>query len=482
MPKFLNYDRIFNNQVDRINFIIRIIYKVAIEKIVVVDDEMMIRKALETQLRNKRYSVASTGDLKGARKILSRDSFDLVFLDLRLPDGEGTDLLEEIAAKTEAPMVVMMTGYGSVESAVSCMQMGAFDYVVKPFSFEQIEVVVDKVASFDKMRRVTKYYVEESDTRSSDIIGESDPVLNLKAMVNKVAKTEASVLITGENGTGKELVARELYRNSMLAKQPYIRVNCAAISETLMESEFFGHEKGSFTGATERREGRFELADGGTILLDEISEIAPSLQAKLLRVLQEKEFERVGGNKTIQVKVRVLATTNRDLMEQVKKGEFREDLYYRLNVFPIAVPPLRDRGTDILLLANSFLIRHARKHGIDEIAFSKNCEKAIESHAWPGNVRELENAVERAVILSERGKQIEGDLLGLKSVSVKSSNDTDKSISDSDGGLESMEDVEKRHIKNILDACGGNRSNAAKKLGLNVRTLRNKIKQYGFED
>ena len=285
----------------------------AIEKIVVVDDEMMIRKALETQLRNKRYSVASTGDLKGARKILSRDSFDLVFLDLRLPDGEGTDLLEEIAAKTEAPMVVMMTGYGSVESAVSCMQMGAFDYVVKPFSFEQIEVVVDKVASFDKMRRVTKYYVEESDTRSSDIIGESDPVLNLKAMVNKVAKTEASVLITGENGTGKELVARELYRNSMLAKQPYIRVNCAAISETLMESEFFGHEKGSFTGATERREGRFELADGGTILLDEISEIAPSLQAKLLRVLQEKEFERVGGNKTIRVKVRVLATTNRDL-------------------------------------------------------------------------------------------------------------------------------------------------------------------------
>ena len=454
----------------------------AIEKIVVVDDEMMIRKALETQLRNKRYSVASTGDLKGARKILSRDSFDLVFLDLRLPDGEGTDLLEEITAKTEAPMVVMMTGYGSVESAVSCMQMGAFDYVVKPFSFEQIEVVVDKVASFDKMRRVTKYYVEESDTRSSDIIGESDPVINLKAMVDKVAKTEASVLITGENGTGKELVARELYRNSMLAKQPYIRVNCAAISETLMESEFFGHEKGSFTGATERREGRFELADGGTILLDEISEIAPSLQAKLLRVLQEKEFERVGGNKTIQVKVRVLATTNRDLMEQVKKGEFREDLYYRLNVFPIAVPPLRDRGTDILLLANSFLIRHARKHGIDEIAFSKNCEKAIESHNWPGNVRELENAVERAVILSERGKQIEGDLLGLKSDSVKSSNNPDKSISDSDGELESMEDVEKRHIKNILDACGGNRSNAAKKLGLNVRTLRNKIKQYGFED
>jgi DNA-binding NtrC family response regulator len=380
----------------------------AIEKIVVVDDELMIRKALETQLRNKRYSVASTGDLKGARKILARDSFDLVFLDLRLPDGEGTDLLEEIMAKTDGPMVVMMTGYGSVESAVSCMQMGAFDYVVKPFSFDQIEVVVDKVASFDKMRRVTKYYVEESDTRSSDIVGESEPIKKLKTLVDKVAKTEATVLITGENGTGKELVARELYRNSM--------VNCAAISETLMESEFFGHEKGAFTGATERREGRFELADGGTILLDEISEIAPSLQAKLLRVLQEKEFERVGGNKTIEVKVRVLATTNRNLLEEVEKGNFREDLYYRLNVFPIAVPPLRDRGNDILLLASTFLERHSRRHGIDKIQFSKACEKAILSHGWPGNVRELENAVERAVILADPGKKIEAELLGINPV------------------------------------------------------------------
>ena len=453
----------------------------AIEKIVVVDDEMMIRKALETQLRNKRYSVASTGDLKGARKILSRDSFDLVFLDLRLPDGEGTDLLEEITAKTEAPMVVMMTGYGSVESAVSCMQMGAFDYVVKPFSFEQIEVVVDKVASFDKMRRVTKYYVEESDTRSSDIIGESKPVQDLKNLVDKVAKTEASVLITGENGTGKELVARELYRNSMLAKQPYIRVNCAAISETLMESEFFGHEKGAFTGATERREGRFELADGGTILLDEISEIVPALQAKLLRVLQEKEFERVGGNKTIQVKVRVLATTNRDLMDEVKKGNFREDLYYRLNVFPIAVPPLRDRGSDILLLATSFLARHARKHGIDEIEFSKDCKKAIESHNWPGNVRELENAVERAVILADNGNAIEADLIGLNNVTGNKVIDSSSNLETGTEEIASMEEVERKHIQNALQAFDGNRTHAAEKLGLNVRTLRNKIKQYDLE-
>jgi len=456
----------------------------AIEKIVVVDDEMMIRKALETQLRNKRFSVASTGDLKGARKILSRDSFDLVFLDLRLPDGEGTELLEEITAKTDGPMVVMMTGYGSVESAVSCMQMGAFDYVVKPFSFDQIEVVVDKVASFDKMRRVTKYYVEESDTRSSDIVGESEPIKKLKSLVDKVAKTEASVLVTGENGTGKELVARELYRNSMLAKEPYIRVNCAAIAETLMESEFFGHEKGAYTGASERREGRFELADGGTILLDEISEIAPALQAKLLRVLQEWEFERVGGNKTIQVKVRVLATTNRDLTEEVEKGNFREDLYYRLNVFPIAVPPLRERGDDILLLANTFLLRHARRHGIEKITFSKICEQAIQSHNWPGNVRELENAVERAVILADPGKKIEADLLGLGHLSVSKSKGSKAKRSqktEESSESESMEDVEKRHISKVLAACEGNRTHAAEKLGLNVRTLRNKIKQYSIE-
>ena len=457
----------------------------AIEKIVVVDDEMMIRKALETQLRNKRFSVASTGDLKGARKILSRDSFDLVFLDLRLPDGEGTELLEEITAKTDGPMVVMMTGYGSVESAVSCMQMGAFDYVVKPFSFDQIEVVVDKVASFDKMRRVTKYYVEESDSRSSDIVGESEPILKLKSLVDKVAKTEASVLVTGENGTGKELVARELYRNSMLAKEPYIRVNCAAISETLMESEFFGHEKGSFTGATERREGRFELADGGTILLDEVSEIAPSLQAKLLRVLQEKEFERVGGNKTIQVKVRVLATTNRNLTEEVEKGNFREDLYYRLNVFPIAVPPLREREGDILLLANTFLERHARRHGIEKISFSKSCERAIDAHSWPGNVRELENALERAVILADSGKKIEAELLGLVqlSSSVKKATKAKKTPqAEEPSESKTMEEVEKSHISKVLAACGGNRTHAAEKLGLNVRTLRNKIKQYSISD
>ncbi|MFP6854792.1 MAG: sigma-54 dependent transcriptional regulator [Opitutales bacterium] len=465
----------------------------AIEKIVVVDDEMMIRKSLETQLRNKRYSVASAEDLKGARKILSRDAFDLVFLDMRLPDGDGMELLEELAAKSNGPMVVMMTGFGSVESAVACMQAGAFDYVLKPFSVDQVEVVVNKAASFDQMKLINRYYVEEDGAGTSEIIGGSPSINHLNEMVMKVAKTEATVLITGENGTGKELVAKELYKNSLLTDQPYIRVNCAAISETLMESEFFGHEKGSFTGATQRREGRFELADGGTILLDEISEIASSLQAKLLRVLQEKEFERVGGDKTIQVKVRVLTTTNRNLMAEVENGNFREDLYYRLNVFPIEVPPLRDRVEDILLLAETFLARQARKHGLTAAKFSKDANRAMLAHRWPGNVRELENAVERAVILAENGKAISPDLLGLGAsgaiidastkTMIKSANGDDAAVHahQANGEISTMEEIERSHILLALDSTSGNRTKTAELLGINVRTLRNKIRQYKLE-
>tara|TARA_B100001123_G_scaffold361905_1_gene418706 strand:- start:378 stop:1787 length:1410 start_codon:yes stop_codon:yes gene_type:complete len=463
----------------------------AIEKIVVVDDEMMIRKSLETQLRNKRYSVAAAKDLAGARKILSRDAFDLVFLDMRLPDGDGMELLEELAPKSDGPMVVMMTGFGSVESAVACMQAGAFDYVLKPFSFDQVEVVVERAASFDKMKLVNRYYVEEDGSEGSEIVGKAPSIQYLKEMVLKVAKTEATVLITGENGTGKELVAKELHKKSLLTDQPYIRVNCAAISETLMESEFFGHEKGAFTGATQRREGRFELADGGTILLDEISEIAPSLQAKLLRVLQEKEFERVGGDKTLQVKVRVLATTNRNLMAEVEKGNFREDLYYRLNVFPIEVPPLRERLEDIALLADTFLARQARKHGLAQATFAKKAKQVMLDHHWPGNVRELENAVERAVILAEAGQTIDPELLGLGAASFPSHSSTRSGVqsvngetgveANASGVISTMEEIERKHILHALESTGGNRTKTAELLEINVRTLRNKIRQYKLE-
>ena len=310
-------------------------------------------------------------------------------------------------------------------------------------------------------------------------MGESEPINKLKNLVNKVAKTEATVLTTGENGTGKELVARELYRNSMLAKQPYIRVNCAAISETLMESEFFGHEKGLSLGLLSV-EGRFELADGGTILLDEISEIAPALQANL-EFCRKKNLKGSGAIKPLKLRFGCLPPQTETFWKRLRKGIF-EDLYYRLNVFPIAVPALKERGDDILLLANTFLARHARRHGIEKIAFSKNCEKAIVTHHWPGNVRELENAVERAVILADEGKKIEADLLGIADSKTRGGTIMKVSSYNKESEDETIEDVERKHIKKVLESCKGNRTHAAKKLGLNVRTLRNKIKEYDLDN
>lgn len=389
----------------------------AIEKVIVLDDELIIRKSLEAQLRKKRYMVASASTIAEAEALLEKDSFDLIFMDMRLPDGDGIDLLERMSQMPARPLAIMMTGYGSIESAVKSMQLGAFDYLLKPFSIEQIDVALKRAEENSQLVKLAQFYSQEAagDSTGStvDLIGDSKPMVELKTMIRKVAATGATVLINGENGTGKELVSHEIWRQSPLVGNPYIKVNCAAISETLIESEFFGHEKGAFTGATERREGRFELANNGTILLDEISEIPPRLQAKLLRVLQEREFERVGGNRTIQVDVRVLATTNRDLMKAVENGEFREDLYYRLNVFPLAVPPLRDRGDDILLLAEKFLEKFQRKHGIKPDGFSKQAVTALKSHNWPGNVRELQNTIERAVILADNGKAIAPSLLGL---------------------------------------------------------------------
>lgn len=387
-----------------------------LEKVIVLDDELIIRKSLEAQLRKRKYMVATASTLAEAEALVQKDSFDLMFMDMRLPDGEGIQLLERMAQLPSRPMVVMMTGYGTIESAVKSMQLGAFDYLLKPFSVEQIDICLKRAEESSQLLKLAQFYSADAGSGSGsemEILGESPAMQSLKTMIKKVAATGATVLINGENGTGKELVAHEIWRLSPLAGNPYIKVNCAAISETLIESEFFGHEKGAFTGATERREGRFELANNGTILLDEISEIPARLQAKLLRVLQEQEFERVGGNRTIQVNVRVLATTNRDLVAAVQKGDFREDLYYRLNVFPIVVPPLRERGEDILLLAQSFLEKFQRKHGIKPTGFGKSALNALKTHSWPGNVRELQNTIERAVILAETGKPIEPALLGI---------------------------------------------------------------------
>ncbi len=456
-----------------------------IEKVIVLEDDQIVRKNLEQQLRQKRYDVASTGTLAGAHEILAKDTFDLIFVDVRLPDGEGTELLRELQSRPQKPLVVMVTGFGSVESAVECMRAGAFDYMLKPFSADQLEVTLKKAEDFRQLLKVNHYLSNAEEEESGyELLGESAVMQNLRALIRKVAPTQATVLIAGESGTGKELVARALYRQGQRANAPFIKLNCAAIPENLIESEFFGHEKGAFTGALSKREGRFELAHNGTILLDEISEISPQVQAKLLRVLQERELERVGGNRTIKVDVRVIATTNRHLEESVERKEFRQDLFFRLNVVPIHVPPLRDHKEDIPGLAKQFMQRFARKHGVRVRGLSDACLSALTAHQWPGNVRELQNVIERAVILCGEG-MLEPEHLGFSHrpslTAVNSSvQATATPASPTSDGAVLLAEIEKRHILAVFESARQNRTQAAKMLGISVRTLRNKLYDYGI--
>jgi DNA-binding NtrC family response regulator len=463
----------------------------AIEKVIVIDDEPIIRRSLELQLRGSRLTVALCSTIREAEKYLSKDSFDVMFVDVRLPDGDGTDLLTRLANTPDKPLIVMMTGYGTIESAVNCIQIGAFDYIIKPFSASQINVILKKAENYDQAVKVSQILVQES-TDSATLIGESPAIQRLRQMIQKVASTEATVLLSGENGTGKELVATEIFRLSARSKQPFIRVNCAAISETLIESEFFGHERGSFTGATEKREGRFELANEGTILLDEISEVSLKLQAKLLRVLQEREFERVGGNRTIKVNVRVLATTNRILQKAVERGEFRQDLYYRLNVFPIVVPPLRERKEDLPHLAQVFLIRIARRNGSVPPILAPSALKILHAYDWPGNVRELQNVMERAVILTEPGQEITPhilepmfplELLGqswaMESTIPETRNQGELMFPEK---IIPLEEIEREYILHALRKANGNRTHTAQMLGISIRTLRNKLNELKPEE
>ena len=463
-----------------------------IEKIIVLEDDLIVRKNLEQQLRQRRYDVAAVASIAAAQELLAKDTFDLMFVDVRLPDGEGTDLLRQLQSRPEKPLVVIVTGFGSVESAVSCMRDGAFDYLIKPFSSDQIEVTLRKAEEFTQLVKVTRYFSHDEDQEAGyELLGRSSVMEQLRQMIRKVARTQATVLIHGESGTGKELVARALYRESPRASAPFIKVNCAAIPENLIESEFFGHEKGAFTGAVNKREGRFELAHGGTILLDEISEISPQVQAKLLRVLQERELERVGGTRTIKVDVRVIATTNRDLQQSVERKEFRQDLFFRLNVVPIHVPPLRDRRDDIPFLAERFMLRFARKHGMNIAGISPDCLAALRAHNWPGNVRELQNVIERAVILCADGEDLQTKHLGFSTLStVEPSSSSSTSLPSatvapspappvSPEEIVPLAELERRQILLAVEHCKGNRTHAAKKLGISIRTLRNKLHEYG---
>jgi DNA-binding NtrC family response regulator len=459
----------------------------AIEKIILLEGDAVVRNSLENYLRRCRFDVASTASVPVALEYLSRDNFDVFFMDLSLRNGRGTDLLLEIQMRAQKPLVIVTTNIGSIESAVDCIRNGAFDYLIKPFSNEQIEIALRRIEDFSQLVRVNRYLSQNE--RAPELLGCSPEIENIRQLVRKVARTQATVLIQGESGTGKEVIAREIYQQSSRANAPFIKVNCAAIPENLIESEFFGHEKGAFTGAVNKREGRFELAHGGTILLDEISEISPGTQAKLLRVLQEREFERVGGNRTIKVDVRVIATTNRNLQQSVENREFRQDLFFRLNVVPIYVPPLRERPEDVLLLKREFMRGFCRQHGINAKGFTDEAKRALTAHSWPGNVRELQNVIERAIILCGDNNALLGpEHLGLAAPAqerplIASSNvnylpEEIGQASQTGRKLPTLAEIERNHILSALDFCKGNRTHAASLLDVSIRTLRNKLHEY----
>ena len=371
-------------------------------RLVVIDDEVNAAAALETLLKEDGYEVSRAHDARSGLQLLEKVEPDLVLTDLRMPGMDGIELLAKIKEIRPGTMVIMMTAYGTVKTAVRAMKLGAEDYLSKPIDVEELEVVLQRALERKGLLEEARSLRErlEHKYRLDNLVGESPEMLSVFKTIRQVAPSSASVLLLGESGTGKELFAQALHQNSPRRNRPFIKVACAALPETLLESELFGHEKGSFTGAVDRAQGRFEAADGGTLFLDEIGDITPTVQVKLLRVLEEREFERVGGNKTFKVDVRIVAATHRDLEEQLEEGTFREDLYYRMNVIEIHLPPLRERPGDIPLLADHFLRNYSDANGKDLKGVADEVLALLLSHPWPGNVRELENAMERAVVLT----------------------------------------------------------------------------------
>ncbi|TKJ42220.1 hypothetical protein CEE37_00660 [candidate division LCP-89 bacterium B3_LCP] len=442
--------------------------------ILVVDDEELVRDFLGEALTRRSYNVDLAADGKKAKTILKNEAFDLVLTDLKMPGVSGLDLLRFVKAHHPETQVIMMTAYGTIENAVEAMRLGAFDYITKPFTSGEIELIIDKALEHRRLVNENRFLRNELSNkyRFSSIIGQSKPMQEVFEIMKVVAPNHTTIMVEGESGTGKELVARAIHYNSLRRDKPFVKINCAALPEGLIESELFGHEKGAYTHAFTRTRGKFEQANGGTILFDEIGEMAPGLQAKLLRVLQEREFERIGGQETIQVDVRVIATTNRNLEEEVKKGRFRKDLYYRLNVISIHLPPLSRRREDIPLLTHHFLSRYCEEYnkgieGISEEAINYLCRAD-----WPGNVRELANRIERAVVLC-RNERVEIGDMQMGGRSSSSMLDDYPPIPGT-----TLRNLEKWLILKTLNSQRSNRTRTAKLLDISIRTLRNKIKEY----
>jgi len=444
--------------------------------ILVVDDDSYVRESTEEILRRKGYQVDTSANGKDALVLLDEADFDLILSDIKMPEMDGIELLAAAKGKYPDIHVIMMTAFGSVDNAVEAMRKGAYDYIQKGSADPtEIELVVERALKYQDSQRENKRLRSELQDKYSfnNMIGKAHNMEQVFDLIDTVADSRATVLVTGESGTGKELVARALHYNSSRRSAPFIRLNCAALPKDLMESELFGHEKGAFTGAIKQTRGRFEMADGGTLLLDEISEIDPALQAKLLRVLQEREFERIGSTQTIKVDVRIVATTNRDLQKEVEAGNFREDLYYRLNVIEMGLPPLRERKEDIPALVQNFIAKYNEENGKRVTGVADETLDALLAYDWPGNIRELENYTERAVVVA-RGEALAPDDYPQRLTSGPQGRD--------DGGIHvgmTVHEMERRLIMKTLESCQGNRTEAAGMLGISTRTLRNKLHEYG---
>lgn len=444
------------------------------DKILVVDDEPSNRKILVEELTDCGYTVATAQNGSEALKTIATSRPDLIMLDYMMPDLSGLEVLRELRRRDDDTPVVMITAYGTVDRAVEAMKDGAYDFITRPFEPDHIGMVARKAIERSRLKRAVDLHREEADERYRLIVGESATMKKAVDTAKKAAASSATVLLVGESGTGKEIFARAMHNWSDRRKLPFVAINSVGLSKELLESELFGHEQGAFTGALKRKKGKIELAQGGTLFFDEIGEIAPEIQAKLLRFLQEREFERVGGLTPISADVRVVAATNRDLRQAVTEGRFREDLYYRLNVIAITLPPLRERKEDISALAKHFLSKYAVVMGRSVPAFSKEAEEWLLAYHWPGNVRELANIIERAVVLGA-GSMIEREDLPAM---VAGASSTMAAMLSYRAGINALR---KDMIKNALAKTSGNRSAAARLLGLDIRYLLRLMKSLGIE-
>lgn len=453
-------------------------------QILIVDDEPLIRKSLYEILRIDGYRVQMAETGEGALGILKKKNIDVVVTDFQLPKMSGLQLLEEIKRWSPKTEVILVTGYGTIESAVAAMKKGAFDYVTKPINDNEIKIIIQKVIErrqiVDENEQLKQIIAKERRDHFCDLIGASTKIQEVYHIINSVASSNATILIAGESGTGKGLIARAIHQTDQTRKdKPFVEISCGALTETLLESELFGHMKGAFTGAIKDKEGRFEYAQGGTIFLDEIDAFSPTLQVKLLRILQEGIFERVGDNTPRHTKARIIVATNQNLTDLVQQGKFREDLYYRINVICMQVPPLRDRKEDIPILIDHFLKRYGAMNNKKVTNVTTDVQKLFMEYPWPGNIRELENAIEGAVIMAKGATINKTDIPNFKKFTTEHS----KPSKSSERNLKrAVEQPEKEHIISILKDCNWNRNKAAASLGVNRTTLYNKMKKYNISE